>query len=415
MTRHFCARNLPIILCDSRWNATRFSKAKNLNHKIQNMPQIKILISYPDDQTASVKSVKSAVQEVAEAYSHQGVQIRTVDWKTNITTGAGARAQDVINEQTADIDGILAIIGARLGSPTGNYKSGVDEEIQRARNKFGISNGRVHVLFNSTSQDILKIDPKELERVTGYQQELSQSGILYSKFQSTSKLKTRVRQAMSKIVSECLTPQEEKDSTPDDAQSPDEQIKQQIKTLRSQVATEDSPVFTAMLSLFESIIPIVSALGGDALTDLLEEKDPDQLSRKILAADSSVTESVMNIKSDLDYLYTRSLASASKLSAEQGAFLEVGQFFLFAIIEMASKVSQIAAADLRDRAYELSNIGISDRRVEYAKDRLANSMVELASIIETTAVEAATITEQLGWRVELPTDFGIEHSEDGET
>lgn len=365
------------------------------------MKQLQILISYPTDQESSVKTVKAAVREAAEAHTHQGIQIKVLDWRSNITTGVGKRPQDVINEQTSEIDGIIAIIGHRLGAPTGDFKSGVDEEISIARDRFGIANGRVHVLFNSSSSDIHGIDPHELAKVREFQEELTTKGILYSKFTGSTKLKTRVRQAVSRIIYETKVGPE---SASDDTAAPDDEtkIREQIQSIREMGPTKDSPIGQALLTVFESTIPVIRRIGADALDELISESDPERLAKSMIDADIAVSEAIMELKANLDFLYGRIVQGASRVATTHSHTLEIAQFFLFALIQLADQASKLVAADLRHRAEEVLEIETPDHATEYAKNRLSVSMCELAEIIETTSGEVMTLITQLGWQVQMP-------------
>lgn len=163
------------------------------------MQNVKVLISSPSDQSENVRMVLSVIDEFNDLMSKRKVHFEAVHWQKNITTGRGKRAQDVINAQIKNADMIIAIVGTRLGTDTGIASSGTAEEVFDFCERVGFENNtfNTHVFFNTKFDgNVLSLDTEQLDKVQTFRKQISELGILYSPFSSTSTLSKLTRAAL---------------------------------------------------------------------------------------------------------------------------------------------------------------------------------------------------------------------------
>ena len=92
-----------------------------------------VMIASPSD----VKSERSIVREVIYDWNavhseEKSIVLLPVGWESHSSPEMGDRAQAIINEQTVDkCDLLVGIFGTRIGSETGEYRSGTIEEIEK--------------------------------------------------------------------------------------------------------------------------------------------------------------------------------------------------------------------------------------------------------------------------------------------
>ena len=98
----------------------------------QNVTLYNLLISCPGDVKEEVALIESAVDEFNELYSETlGITIKTRHWSKSSYAQSGGKAQELLNEQFVNkCDAAVAIFWTRFGSPTDEYGSGTEEEIE---------------------------------------------------------------------------------------------------------------------------------------------------------------------------------------------------------------------------------------------------------------------------------------------
>lgn len=95
--------------------------------------QYDLLISCPGDITASeLSAVKEAVNDFNDAYEDvMGIKVRTRHWTKDSYAESGGKPQDLLNKQfVIDCDLTIALFWTRFGTPTDNWGSGTEEEIE---------------------------------------------------------------------------------------------------------------------------------------------------------------------------------------------------------------------------------------------------------------------------------------------
>lgn len=98
----------------------------------QNVTLYNLLISCPGDIKKEVTLIEAAVDEFNELYAETlGITIKTRHWSKSSYAQSGGKPQALLNEQFVNkCDAAVAIFWTRFGSPTDEYGSGTEEEIE---------------------------------------------------------------------------------------------------------------------------------------------------------------------------------------------------------------------------------------------------------------------------------------------
>ena len=98
----------------------------------QNVTLYNLLISCPGDIKKEVTLIEAAVDEFNELYAEiLGITIKTRHWSKSSYAQSGGKPQALLNEQFVNkCDAAVAIFWTRFGSPTDEYGSGTEEEIE---------------------------------------------------------------------------------------------------------------------------------------------------------------------------------------------------------------------------------------------------------------------------------------------
>lgn len=94
--------------------------------------QYDFLISCPGDITDEVRIIEDAVSQFNTQFSDAlGISVRIKHWRKNSYAQYGGKPQALLNEQFVnDCDAAAAIFGTRFGTPTDEYDSGTEEEVE---------------------------------------------------------------------------------------------------------------------------------------------------------------------------------------------------------------------------------------------------------------------------------------------
>ena len=98
----------------------------------QNVTLYNLLISCPGDVRDEVTLIEAAVDEFNELYADPlGITIKTRHWSKSSYAQSGGKPQALLNEQFVNkCDAAVAIFWTKFGSPTDEYGSGTEEEIE---------------------------------------------------------------------------------------------------------------------------------------------------------------------------------------------------------------------------------------------------------------------------------------------
>lgn len=137
--------------------------------------QFEVLISCPSDLQELVNSINDVVARFNETYTNYlGIQIKTRHWKTDSYPKSGGRPQGLLNEILVDsCDAAIAVFWTKFGTPTGEFGSGTEEEIER------MLQGDKQVFLYFAEMDIPygeTVDP----RVESFKKGYSQKGLYWT-------------------------------------------------------------------------------------------------------------------------------------------------------------------------------------------------------------------------------------------
>lgn len=98
----------------------------------QYVTQYDLLISCPGDITEEIEVINRTVQKFNDQFSDTlGISIRTRHWSKNSYPQSGGKPQALLNEQfVKKCDAAVALFWTRFGTPTDEYGSGTEEEIE---------------------------------------------------------------------------------------------------------------------------------------------------------------------------------------------------------------------------------------------------------------------------------------------
>lgn len=98
----------------------------------KNVTQYDLLISCPGDIKEEIEVINKTVQKFNDQFSDTlGISIRTRHWSKNSYPQSGGKPQALLNEQfVKNCDAAVALFWTRFGTPTDQYGSGTEEEIE---------------------------------------------------------------------------------------------------------------------------------------------------------------------------------------------------------------------------------------------------------------------------------------------
>lgn len=121
-----------------------------------------------------------------------------VKWETHSAPGASETdVQDIIDKDIRDeYDLFIGILWKRFGHPTKKFDSGTEQEFNNAYSKYQASPNSVQILFyfkTSTPLSLTDIDPKELEKIWNFKNNLGEKNVLYWEFNKADDLQKFLR------------------------------------------------------------------------------------------------------------------------------------------------------------------------------------------------------------------------------
>ena len=137
-----------------------------------------LLISCPGD----VKDAVNVINEVVESFNQKyistlNIGIRTRYWKKSSYPQLGGKPQELLNKQfVEDCDLAVAIFKTRFGTPTDEYGSGSEEEIE-----IMLDVGRqVFLYFDDSPVSPSDIDADQYQKVKDFEEKYRTRGIYYN-------------------------------------------------------------------------------------------------------------------------------------------------------------------------------------------------------------------------------------------
>ena len=153
-----------------------------------------LLLSCPGD----VIDLKDIIDDCVKNFNKllgetNNIRVDLKHWSTDSFPQSGDKPQNLLNKQFIDdCDLCVALLGNRFGTPTDNYDSGTEEEIENM-----ITNGKqVFLYFIERSVDPSTIDTEQLSKVRSFKEKYTDKGI-YSVIKSEEELKAQFLNSLS--------------------------------------------------------------------------------------------------------------------------------------------------------------------------------------------------------------------------
>jgi hypothetical protein len=154
----------------------------------KSVTQYNLLVSCPGDIKSEIKLIDQAVEDFNERYSDTiGIIVRTKHWRKSSYAKSGGKPQALLNEQFVnECDAAVSLLWTRFGTPTDEYGSGTEEEIE-----IMLAAGKqVFMYFSDKPIPPSQHDPQEYGRVQAFREKYRDRGIYftYSSEEEFSKL-----------------------------------------------------------------------------------------------------------------------------------------------------------------------------------------------------------------------------------
>ena len=144
----------------------------------KNVIQYDLLISCPGDIENEIKIIDDAVSQFNTQFSDAlGISIRTKHWRKNSYAQSGGKPQALLNEQFVnDCDAAVAILWTRFGTPTDEYGSGTEEEVE-----IMLSSGKqVFMYFSDKPLFPSQMNEESYKKVQAFREKYKDRGIYFT-------------------------------------------------------------------------------------------------------------------------------------------------------------------------------------------------------------------------------------------
>ncbi len=144
----------------------------------QNVTLYNLLISCPSDVTEEVKLIESAVDEFNELYAEPlGITIKARHWSKSSYAQSGGKPQVLLNEQFVNkCDAAVAIFWTKFGSPTDEFESGTEEEIEIMLQ----SGKQVFMYFSDKPLPPSKVNDEGYKKIQSFREKYKDRGIYFT-------------------------------------------------------------------------------------------------------------------------------------------------------------------------------------------------------------------------------------------
>lgn len=153
----------------------------------KNIVQYDLLISCPGDIENEIRIIEDAVSQFNTQFSDAlGISVRTKHWHKNSYAQSGGKPQALLNEQFVnDCDAAVAILWTRFGTPTDEYGSGTEEEVE-----IMLSTGKqVFMYFSDKPLSPSQMNEESYKKVQAFRDKYKDRGIYFT-YSSDEEFKT---------------------------------------------------------------------------------------------------------------------------------------------------------------------------------------------------------------------------------
>lgn len=162
-----------------------------------------LLLSCPGD----VLDLKPTIEECVKSFNSSigeinNVRIELKHWSTHSFPQSGDKPQSILNKQFVnDCDMCIALLGVRFGTPTDNYDSGTEEEIENmlAQNK------QVFLYFVDRQVNPSTIDIEQYHKVITFKEKYTNKGV-YSIVKDAEALRKEFQNALTLYFIKLVAP-----------------------------------------------------------------------------------------------------------------------------------------------------------------------------------------------------------------
>lgn len=137
---------------------------------------IPIMIASPGDVAEERKIIREVIHEWNDINANASkVVLSPIGWETHSSPELGARPQELINKRVLkDCDILVGVFWTRIGSPTGNFKSGTVEEI----NEHMEAKKPVMLYFSSKPFSEDSIDQNQYQELKAFKKQCKELGLI---------------------------------------------------------------------------------------------------------------------------------------------------------------------------------------------------------------------------------------------
>ncbi|CDQ41947.1 hypothetical protein [Virgibacillus salexigens] len=155
----------------------------------KHLTQYDILISCPGDVKQELEIIEKALKKFNEQIGKiYNIHLNTVHWSKDAFPQLGGKPQSLLNTQIVkDSDAAIAVFWTRFGTPTDDYDSGTEEEIEVLVN----SNKQVFLYFSNCDVNPKEFEPEQYKKVQDFKEKSSIIG-LYNTYDSIEEFEEKL-------------------------------------------------------------------------------------------------------------------------------------------------------------------------------------------------------------------------------
>ena len=144
----------------------------------KNITQYELLISCPGDVKEEVEIIKEVIHKFNSAFSKTlGIMIQERYWETDSYPESGNKPQEILNKQFVnDCDAVVAIFWTRFGTPTDEYGSGTEEEIE----KMITANKQVFMYFSDAPMPPSQTANGQYKKIQQFKEKYKDKGLYWT-------------------------------------------------------------------------------------------------------------------------------------------------------------------------------------------------------------------------------------------
>lgn len=169
--------------------------------------QYNILISCPSDVQEELNIINQVIVDFNKTIGDSNNVVLSVKhWSTHSYPESGGKPQDLLNKQIVlDCDAAIAVFWTRFGTPTDDYGSGTEEEIELLLKK----DKQVFLYFSNSPISPSEVDSTQYGKVKDFQKKFREQGI-YSEYERLEEFRQSFTNHLNlhflKIIDENETP-----------------------------------------------------------------------------------------------------------------------------------------------------------------------------------------------------------------